>query len=55
MGDLNSLQANECYKNSNQHRNCSMCNIAVTQDNYKKARTVCISCYNNHVLTFYKN
>ena len=35
--------------------NCSKRNIAVTWDNYKKARTVCKFCYNNHVLAYYKN
>ena len=39
MIDLTSLQANECYKKINKHVNCLKCNIALTQDNYKKGRT----------------
>ena len=35
--------------------NCSKCNIAITRDNFKKGRTVCKLCYNNHVLASYKN
>ena len=34
---------------------CSRCNIALTQDNHNKGRTVCKFCYNNHVLAYYKN
>ena len=55
MNDNNSLQQNEYYKNINKHGNCSKCNIVLTRDNYKKGRTVCKLCYNNHVLTYYKN
>ena len=35
--------------------NCSKCNIVLTQDNYKKGRSFCKLCYNNHVLAYYKN
>ena len=55
MNDNNSLQTNEYYKNLNKHGNCSKCNIFLTQDNYKKRRTVCKFCYNSNVLRFYKN
>jgi len=55
MTDNNSLQANEYFKNLNKHENCSKCNIVLTQENYKKGRTVCKLCYNNHVLEYYKN
>ena len=55
MNDNNSLQTNEYYKNLNKHLNCSKCNIILTQDNYKKGRTVCKLCYNNNVLRYYKN
>ena len=55
MNDNNSLQTNEYYKNLNKHGNCSKCNIVLTQDNYKKGRTVCKLCYNNNVLRYYKN
>ena len=40
MNDNNSLQTNDYYENLNKHGNCSKCNIALTQDNYKKGRTV---------------
>ena len=30
-----------------------MCKVALTQDKYKKGRTVCKLCYNNHVLAYY--
>ena len=30
------------------------CNIANSQHNCKKGRTVCKICYNNHVLAYYK-
>ena len=43
------------FKNLNKHINCSQCNIVLTQDNYKKGRTVCRCCYNNNVLRYYKN
>ena len=46
---------NVYYKNLNKHENCSKCNIVLTQDNYKKGRTVCKLCYNNNVLAYYKN
>ena len=55
MNDNNSLQTNEYYKNLNKHVNCSKCNFILTQDNYKKGRTVCKLCYNNNVLRYYKN
>ena len=55
MNDNNSLQTNDYYKNLNKHGNCSKCYIALTQDNYKKGRTVCKLCYNNNVLRYYKN
>ena len=55
MNDTNSLQTNDYYKNLNKHNNCSKCNIVLTQDNYKKGRTVCKLCYNNNVLRYYKN
>ncbi len=55
MNDNNSLQPNGYYKNLNKHGNCSKCNIVLTQDNYKKGRTVCRMCYNNNVLSYYKN
>ena len=55
MNDNNSLQTNENYKNLNQLANCSKCNSALTQKNYKKERSVCKICYNNHVLGYYKN
>ena len=42
-------------KNLSKHGNCSKCNMVLTQDNYKKGRTVCKLCYNNNVLTYYKN
>ena len=55
MNDNNSLQTNDYYKNLNKHNNCSKCNIVLTQDNYKKGRSVCKLCYNNNVLRYYKN
>ena len=55
MNVNNSLQSNEYYKNLNKHENCSKCKIDLTRDNYKKGRTVCKLCYNNSVLTYYKN
>ena len=55
MNDNNSLQTNDYYKNLNKRDNCSKCNIVLTQDNYKKGRTVCKFCYNNNVLRYYKN
>ena len=55
MNDNNSLQTNDYYKNLNKHNNCSKCDIVLTQDNYKKGRTVCKLCYNNNVLGYYKN
>ena len=55
MIDNISLQTNDYYKNLNKHNNCSKCNIVLTQDNYKKGRTVCKLCYNNIVLRYYKN
>ena len=55
MNDNNSLLTNDFFKNLNKHGNCSKCNIVLTQDNYKKARTVCEFCYNNNVLRYYKN
>ena len=55
MNDNNSLQTNDYYKNLNKHGNCSKCNITLTQDNYKKGRTICKLCYNNNVLRYYKN
>ena len=55
MNDNNSLQANEYYKILSKHGNCSKCNIVLTQNNYKKGRTVRKLCYNNHVLKYYKN
>ena len=42
-------------KNLSKHGICSKCNMVLTQDNYKKGRTVCKLCYNNNVLTYYKN
>ena len=48
----NSLPTNEYYKNLNKHGNCSKCDIASTQNNYRKGRTVCKWCYNNHVLGY---
>ena len=55
MCDNNSLQTNDYYKNLNKHVNCSKCNVVLTQDNYKKGRTICKLCYNNNVLRYYKN
>ena len=55
MNGNNSLQTNDYFKNLNKLGNCSKCNIVLTQDNYKKGRTVCIFCYNNNVLRYYKN
>ena len=55
MIDNNSLHTDEYYKNLNKHENCSKCDIVLTRDNYKKDRTVCRMCYNNNVLTYYKN
>ena len=55
MNDNNSLQQNDYYKNLNKHVNCSKCNVVLTQNNYKKGRTVCKLCYNNNVLRYYKN
>ena len=40
MNGNNSPQTNDYYKNLNKHNNCSKCNIVLTQDNYKKGRTV---------------
>ena len=54
MNDNNSLQTNDYYKNLNKHENCSKCYVTLTQDNYKKGRTVCKLCYNNNVLSYYK-
>ncbi len=50
-----SLQTNDYYKKLNKHSNCSKCYIVLTQDNYKKGRTVCKLCYNNNVLRYHKN
>ena len=55
MNGNNSLQTNDYYKNLKKHGNCSKCNIVLTQDNYKKGRSVCKFCYNNNVLRYYKN
>ena len=55
MSDNNSLQTNDYYKNLKKHDNWSKCNIVLTQDNYKKRRTLCRFCYNNNVLRYYKN
>ena len=55
MNDNNSLQTNDYYKNLNKHNNCSKCCVVLTQNNYKKGRTVCKLCYNNSVLRYYKN
>ena len=55
MNDNNSLQTNDYYTNLNKHDNCSKCNIVLTQDKYKKGRTVCKFCYNNNVLRYYKS
>ena len=55
MCDNISLQTNDYYKNLNKHVNCSKCNVVLTQDNYKKGRTICKLCYNNNVLRYYKN
>ena len=55
MNDNKSLQTNDYYKNLNKHDNCSKCNIVLTQDSYKKGRTVCKFCYNNNVLRYYKS
>ena len=55
MNDNNSLQTNDYYKNLNKHNNCSKCCVVLTQNNYKKGRTVCKLCYNNNVLRYYKN
>ena len=55
MNDNNCIQTNDYYKNLNKHNNCSKCNIVLNYDNYKKGRTVCKLCYNNNVLTYYKN
>ena len=52
MNDTNSLQTNDYYKNLNKHENCSKCYTVLTQDNYKKRRTVCKVCYNNNVLAY---
>ena len=54
MTNLNSLQANECYKMLSKHVDCLKCNIAKTQDNYKKGRTVCNLCCSNRVLAKHK-
>ena len=55
MNDNISLQTNDYHKNLNKHNNCSKCSVVLTQDNYKKGRTVCKLCYNNNVLRYYKN
>ena len=55
MNDNNSLQTKDYYKNLNKHGSCSKCNIVLTQDNYKKRRTVCKLRYNNYVLRYYKS
>ena len=55
MNDNISIQSIEYYKNLDKHTNCSKCNIVLTWDNYKRGRTVCKLCYNNNVLTYYKN
>ena len=55
MDENNSLEQNDYYKKKIKHGNCSKCNIVLTQDNYKKGRTVCRLCYNNNVLRYYKN
>ena len=55
MNDNDSLQTNDYYKNLNKHNNCSKCKIVLTQDNFRKRRTVCKFCYNNNVLRYYKN
>ena len=55
MEDLKSLQASECFEKLNNRRNCSRCNNVIPQHKYKRGRTVCKGCYNNHVLSFFKN
>ena len=55
MNDNISLQTNDYYKNLNKHNICSKRSIVLTQDNYKKGRTVCKFCYNSIVLRYYKN
>ena len=52
MNDKNSLQTNGYYKSSNKRANRSTCNIVLTQNSYKKSRTVSKVCYNNHVLAY---
>ena len=54
MNDI-SIQSNEFYKSLYKHIHCSKCNIILTRDIYKKGRSVCKVCYNNGVLTYYKN
>ena len=55
MNDNKSLQSNEYFKNLNKHGNYSKFKIVLTQDIYKKGRTVCKLCYNNHVLAYYED
>ena len=50
-----SLQPNDYYKNWNKHANCYKCKTVLSQEYYKKRRTVCKLCYNNHVPRYIKN
>ena len=54
MDGNNFVHAIECYANINKPLNCSKCNNAITQDNYRNGRTVCSLCYNGHVVAYYK-
>ena len=52
MDGFKSLQENECYKFLNKRENCSKCNIAITQNIYRKGRTVCNLRYNHDFLPY---
>ena len=42
----------EYYKNLNKHTQCSKCHDKITQDNYKKDRSICRKCYSKYMLEY---
>ena len=40
------VKMNCCVFQTDKNKNCSVCNIKVDMNNYKKDRTVCKDCYN---------
>ena len=42
----------EYYKKLNKHTECSKCHDKITQDNYKKDRSICRKCYSKYMLDY---